>query len=431
MPVLLSHSPFECNKQLVVMHVCWLNPMSQSGYEVRVVEEARILHGLGIRVIIACFIASCNPFSPDQIIGFYRRLKDSTGAKIYILPARHFFDMDNSTGMFKEVTSPIIAIARLHNVSIIHGQALYSTKHILRAKPHLAAKVVFDVHGISPEEMEMAGESALRVECLEKWEEEALKAADLRIFVSTRMKSYLEHKYGFANHPSVLLPCCVHVEKFGISEGERLEKRTQMGFTDKFVFLYLGTLSVWQWPEALFSLFSQVYREKRECLFYLLLPRGDHSRAEELCRKYQLPPGSYLIEEKPHDEVGSFIGVADAGFLLRKAHPVNYVSSPTKFGEYLAAGVPVIGTREIGDASKIIEKKNVGLLISANDGGVTSATEKDLLCFVDDVKWHRQQWSRRCRKASAELMDWNQKGVSLSEGYKSILTGEGERSTDC
>jgi len=41
--------------------------------------------------------------------------------------------------------------------------------------------VVFDVHGVSPEEAEMNGESRNRIESLERWEKEALKSADLRI----------------------------------------------------------------------------------------------------------------------------------------------------------------------------------------------------------------------------------------------------------
>ena len=421
----LQHSPFLCNRQLVVMHVCWLNPLSQSGYETRVVEETRILQRSGVKVIIACFIAADDRCSRDQVVGFYRRLKDSTGARIYILPTGHFFDLSDTPQMKREITAPIVAIARLHNAAVIHGQALYSTKHILRAKPHLAAKVVFDLHGISPEEMEMIGEGAFRIECLEKWEEEALKSADLRIFVSIRMKGYLEQKYRLPGGPSVLLPCCVHGcvhgKMFGMSEEARLEKRTRMGIADKFVFLYLGTLSVWQWPAAMFSLFSQVYQEKKDCLFYLLLPRSDHARAEVLFKEHQLPQESYIIEEKPHDEVGSFIGVADAGILLRKAHPVNYVSSPTKFGEYLAAGVPVIGTDEIGDISEIIEKEKVGLIVSADDDGVTAASLKRLMDFVDEVVLHRRRWSDRCRKTSAELLDWNENGEFLKQGYEDIL----------
>ena len=81
------------------------------------------------------------------------------------------------------------------------------------------------------------------------------------------MKSFLERKYGLPESPSVLLPCCVHGEKFMMGAEPRREKRARMGLQDRFVILYLGTLSVWQWPEAMFALFSRLYRESEDSFF--------------------------------------------------------------------------------------------------------------------------------------------------------------------
>ena len=194
-----------------------------------------------------------------------------------------------------------------------------------------------------------------------------------------------------------------------------------MGITDKFVFLYLGTLSVWQWPEAMFSLFAQFHQEKPDSLFYLLLPQSEHDRAVSFLKRHKLPPTSYIIDEVPHTEVGSVIGVADIGLLLRKAHPVNYVSSPTKFGEYLAAGVPVIATEDIGDISDIIKSEKVGLIVSVNDDGVTAADLKQIIDFGRDVMQNRQKWSDCCVDTSLDLLEWKIGGQLLKQGYKRIL----------
>ena len=197
-----------------------------------------------------------------------------------------------------------------------------------------------------------------------------------------------------------------------------------MGITDKFVFLYLGTLSVWQWPEAMFSLFAQFYQERPDSLFYLLLPHSDHKRAISLLKEHKLPPTSYIINEVPHSEVGSVIGVADAGFLLRKSHPVNLVSSPTKFGEYLAAGIPVIATHDIGDTSALIRNEKVGLIISSTDEGVGPQDFNRLLQFADDVTQVRNEWATRCMHVSQNVLEWNMYGKVIGEAYKNQILGE-------
>jgi glycosyltransferase involved in cell wall biosynthesis len=409
------------NKRITAMHVCYLNPQNQSGYETRVIEETSLLQSLGFRIIIACFIGTNHISSQSCILRFHRRLKQSTGAKIYILPTNHYFDLHDSPAGKKGITLPLIALSRLHNVDIMHGQALYSTIHILRTKKRTKAKVVFDVHGASPEETEMSGGDASRVKRLQEWEKEALSAANLRIFVSNHMQRFFKEKYALPDHPHVVIPCCVHNHRFRMKEEDRLSKRAQMGITDKFVFLYLGTLSVWQWSEAMFSLFAQFYQKSPDSLFYLLLPYSDHKRAISLLKEHKLPPTSYIIDEVPHSEVGSVIGVADIGLLLRKSHPVNYVSSPTKFGEYLAAGVPVIATEDIGDISDIIKKENVGLIISVNDDGVSTADLKRIIDFGRNVMRNRQKWSDCCMDTSLDILEWKKNGELLRQGYKNIL----------
>lgn len=415
------HGSFKCNKQIVVMHVCYLNPANQSGYETRVIEETSLLQRMGFRVIIVCFIGTNHVYSQNHILKFHRRLKQSTGAKIYILPTNHYFDLRDSSLGTKTITLPLVALARLHNVNIMHGQALYSTMHALRARPHTKAKVVFDVHGASPEETEMSGGNASRVKHLQEWEKAALNEVDLRVFVSNRMQSFFKAKYILPDYPSVVVPCCVHNKRFRMKEEDRLSKRAQMGITDKFVFLYLGTLSVWQWPEAMFSLFAQFHREKSDSLFYLLLPQAEHDRAVSFLKRHNLPPTSYIIEEVPHTEVGSVIGVADAGLLLRKSHPVNYVSSPTKFGEYLAAGVPVIATEDIGDISDIIKKEKVGLIISVNDNGVSAADLKQIIDFGRNVMQNRQMWAGGCANTGLKNLEWSLNGDLLRRGYEKFV----------
>src|SRR2546428_4094880 len=116
-------------RQIVAMHVCYFTPGKQGGYETRVIEEISLLAGQGIGVVMACFMPSNPTLPPDAMSEFRQRLQDSTSAKVYLLPTAHFFDIEENNN----ICGSIVTLARLHNVDIIHRQALYSTMHILHA----------------------------------------------------------------------------------------------------------------------------------------------------------------------------------------------------------------------------------------------------------------------------------------------------------
>lgn len=405
------------DKGLTVMHVCYLTPGNQNGYEIRVIEETRLLRALGVRVILVCFVRRDRLLPVTRLWKFYQRLKTFTRAQVYIFPASRYFDLSPPPDGIPSIVRPVVSLAKLHRVKILHGQALYATMHLLRVKKHTAARVVFDVHGASPEEAEMSGSHLNRVGRLAEWEQAALHQADLRIFVSDRMKAFFQEKYGLANPAAVRLPCCVRSEKFHMPETARQAKRAQLNLEDKFVFVYLGTLSAWQWPEALFATFAQIVHKRQDSFLYLLVPAADHARAATFMAKFNLPAESCRVREVPHAEVGTVLGVADAGLMLRKFHPVNFVSSPTKCGEYLAAGVPIIATHDIGDTSELIDKERGGLIISPTDEGLRPDDVKRLVQFVNDVHIHRLAWSQRCRAIAQECLDWERHGQTLLHAY--------------
>jgi glycosyltransferase involved in cell wall biosynthesis len=278
------------------------------------------------------------------------------------------------------------------------------------------------VHGVSPEETAMTGGAPDRIEKTIEFEKQALKEADLKVMVSSRMNSFFKEKYQLRDLPYVLVPCCVRSNEFMITAEERNRLRQKRGITNKFVILYLGTLSIWQWPDAMFNLFSQFHQANRESILYLMIPEYDHEKARDYIRQYELPEESYLLEEVAHQEVGKVIGMADAGLLLRESHPVNLVSSPTKFGEYLAAGVPVILTKGIGDYSAMAEELSVGITLSL-DGETFPAEEQErLLQFTLDVWENRNEWNSRCIRAAKEKLDWTTYTEKLLQQYRSLVS---------
>jgi len=63
-----------------------------------------------------------------------------------------------------------------------------------------------------------------------------------------------------------------------------------------------------------------------------------------------------------HSEVTSVLAACDMGVLIREDSVTNQEASPTKFAEYLSAGLPVIISENLGDYSTFVRKYNCGMI---------------------------------------------------------------------
>ena len=63
-----------------------------------------------------------------------------------------------------------------------------------------------------------------------------------------------------------------------------------------------------------------------------------------------------------HQEVPIVLSACDMGILIREDSVTNRVASPTKFAEYLSAGLQVIITNNIGDYSDFVKVHQCGII---------------------------------------------------------------------
>ena len=216
-----------------VMHVCYLKPGSPSGYEVRVVEEVKVLVQVGIKVFIAVFIHPDIYADNIERERFKTQLEKTTGATIYIFPTVHFFNLDSNARVKEEIDEPLRTLALEEKIQILHGQALYAAIHASRVSERMGRKAVFDIHGILPEETRMRNGDPERVKNLEKAEQNIISKVDLRIMVSGSMHAYYKEKYKLPEQPWQLIPCCVHIDEYEINWEERVRLRKEKRIDDR------------------------------------------------------------------------------------------------------------------------------------------------------------------------------------------------------
>lgn len=102
----------------------------------------------------------------------------------------------------------------------------------------------------------------------------------------------------------------------------------------------------------------------------------------------------------PPAELPRRLHAGDVGLCLYKENFSRLACAPTRFAEYLAAGMPVAVTPHLGDVSEIVEAEQVGVVIDREDDeGLRSAAERLERLAADPAT------VERCREVARRRFD--------------------------
>jgi len=198
---------------------------------------------------------------------------------------------------------------------------------------------------------------------LEQVERKAILQSDFRIGVSSALVSHWEELFDYQDENHVVIPCTI--SNFGLKDKEKVNieaERAKLGIAvQDIVVIYTGSATSWQSFNLLSQFINQQALNSKQIKFILLTPLTDKVKqiqvkhSKEKVMQFWVHPS----------EVNKYLFMSDYGLLLREDNVTNRVASPTKMGEYLNAGLPVIISECIG-TSKIIAAKGCGIRVNAN-----------------------------------------------------------------
>jgi hypothetical protein len=195
-------------------------------------------------------------------------------------------------------------------------------------------------------------------------EKEAVLLSDFRIAVSQKLVSYWLNEFGYVSDKHVIIPCTINkmFESTNLSEHSREEARKSLRIeSDDVLFIYSGSVAGWQSFDILsgFILPLMTSSFKNKILF---LSEFD-SNIEILKKKF--PDQVIQKKVKPHEVAGHLIA-GDYGLLLREQSITNAVASPVKFAEYLACGLDVIISENLGDYTQFVLDHKCGSVLGSS-----------------------------------------------------------------
>jgi glycosyltransferase involved in cell wall biosynthesis len=278
------------------------------------------------------------------------------------------------------------SLIQRNRVEMIHARGHIPATIALALKKRFPIKLIFDVRGLMAEEYVDA----------EHWRKDSLpyritKATERSVFAQTDAVVTLTERIwpiirewdglrGRTPHHEVI-PCCVDLERFQFSEHERARRRSELGLTDQFTIVYSGSLDGWYLTEKMADFFASVVRANPRA-HMLWLTNGRPERVKELMRSRDIATENYSVLSVAAREVPSYLAAADAGLAFIKRCVSKLASSPTKNGEYLACGLPLILNAGIGDSDALIDRWEAGALIRDFTDQEFAAAARDIEAMV-------------------------------------------------
>ena len=161
------------------------------------------------------------------------------------------------------------------------------------------------------------------------------------ICVTTKLKEQLEKNTGISIDNYSIISCGVDLSKFKV-----FPAKVDFDYSNRIVVGYCGGLQKWQNIDTILDIVLEL-RKLDHSVYFCLFTNSDVANIKK--QLDEIGKDNCLVKALKSKDVPSYLKLLDAGFLIRDNLILNYVSSPTKISEYLAAGAGLICTKFSGD----------------------------------------------------------------------------------
>ncbi len=216
--------------------------------------------------------------------------------------------------------------------------------------------------------------------------------------------------------PLAVIPCSADFDHFTlVDEEQRRAARAALGLpVTGLVIGYLGALGTWyRLPEMirLYALAREVQPEAR----LLVLTAEPRALVEAEATRQGLDPSAIIVRFAPRAEVPRLMAAADVGLNFIQASFSKQASSPTKLGELLAMGIPVLANAGVGDVAQILTDTGGGLVLP-------DLSEAALRQAVAELPALLSRDRAAIRQAALRIYDLAQARASYAELYRQLST---------
>lgn len=265
-------------------------------------------------------------------------------------------------------------IVKKEQVQIVHCRSYLSALVGLGLKKKFGTKFLFDMRGFWADERIEGKIWSLKnplfssvYRFFKKKEIQFFKAADHIVSLTENGKEEIESwKELKAEKMAIsVIPCCVDLELFdaqNVSLDQKEILRKSLALENATILGYVGSIGTWYMlPEMLD--FFKIWKTKNDKGKFLFVTNENPDNILRMAGEKSIDINDIHIRACAHSDVPLYISIMDLSVFFIRPTFSKKASSPTKQGEIMAMGIPLVCNAGIGDTDKIVQENKAGFVI--------------------------------------------------------------------
>tara|TARA_B100000686_G_scaffold96877_1_gene103612 strand:+ start:37055 stop:38266 length:1212 start_codon:yes stop_codon:yes gene_type:complete len=308
--------------------------------------------------------------------------------------------------IFKGFCTCLVILIR-NKKRIVHIRSLVPGIIVLPLKKVFRFKLIFDMRGFWPDEKaDRAGwlRSGYRFLLSENLQSRLITNSDKIVTLTHQAKKRILKDFpNLRDSVLEVIPTCTDLDKFKLSNH-------QIQITDEFTFGHLGSVDTAYNIDPILNMVRN-FQEIGKKVKIIFFNKDSHEYIRSRINKYNLLEGSFEIKAVEFSSISDHLKEIDLGCFFANYSISIKGSLPTKIGEFLSSGKPVICNPANEDIAEIIDKNEVGIIKRLE----SDYSPEDLFYSLEELM-SKKDIRVRCRELAKKLFSLNL-GV---ESYRKI-----------
>jgi glycosyltransferase involved in cell wall biosynthesis len=167
--------------------------------------------------------------------------------------------------------------------------------------------------------------------------------------------------------PIEVIPCSVDLTLFNpgkINIQLKHQLKNELAINDSdLIISYLGSIGGWYLTNEMMQ-FCKIISDKIPHTKFLFISPHRHQVIITAAKKNHIPPHKIIVKHGKRHEIPVLLSLSNYSVFFIKPCYSKISSSPTKQGEIMAMGIPVITNEGVGDVADIVKKYNAGIVLT-------------------------------------------------------------------
>ncbi len=288
------------------------------------------------------------------------------------------------------------ALHRQRPLALLHARSYISARIALRFARQHKLPWVFDMRGFYADERVDGGlwpQNKLLFRSIYRYfkraEKRFLAESQAVISLTEAGKRIIESELapGLAPDKTRVIPCCADLTRFDyrrFSPQERQAVRAELGIGEgQLAVVYSGSVGTWYMLPEMLQWFARLRAHRSDAVFLFL--SADRERISREAALQGVPSEALVIRQVPYEQMPRMLSAADLGLFFIVPTFSKQASSPTKMGELMGMGLPLVCNTGVGDVASIVEQSGCGLALDVTDAAQldSSARRAEELLSLD------------------------------------------------